>query len=74
MINRISIDPNVHHGQGCILGTRISVSEIVRMLANGNSVEQLLTEYPLLSREDVYAALDHPATLTEKQVTLLSYV
>ena len=69
MKNRITIDPNIHHGQACIRGTRISVSQIVRMLANGDSINQLLKEYPTLTREDIYAALEYAATLAEEQVT-----
>lgn len=72
MNNRITIDPNVHHGQACIRGTRISVSQIVRMLANGDSIEQLLADYPSLTREDIYAALEYAAQLAEEQVTPLA--
>jgi transposase len=43
---RISIDPKICHGQACVKGTRIAVHQIVRMLANGDSVEDLLAEYP----------------------------
>jgi uncharacterized protein (DUF433 family) len=39
------------------------------MLANGDSVEDLLAEYPFLSREDVMASLDYAAGLAEEQVT-----
>ena len=74
MNNRIRIDPNVHHGQACIRGTRIPVAQIIRMFANGDSVEQLLAEYPSLTREDVYAALEYAATLAEEQVTPLSEI
>lgn len=72
MQKRITIDPNVHHGQACIRGTRISVSQIVRMLANGDSIEQLLADYPSLTREDIYAALEYAAQLAEEQVTPLA--
>lgn len=44
---RISINPNICHGQACVKGTRIPVHQIVRMLANGDTVEDLLAEYPL---------------------------
>ena len=67
--DRISIDPNVCHGQACIKGTRIPVHQIVRMLANNDTVEDLLGEYPSLSREDILACLDYAAALTEEQVT-----
>ena len=50
-------------------GTRIPVHQVVRMLANGDSVEDLLAEYPSLTREDVMACLDYAAELAEEQVT-----
>lgn len=56
---RISIDPNICHGQACVKGTRIPVHQIVGMLANGDTVEDLLSEYPSLSREDVFACLNY---------------
>ncbi len=69
MYERISIDPNVCHGQACVKGTRIPVHQIVRMLANGDTVDELLAEYPSLEREDIFACLDYAAALTEEQVT-----
>lgn len=68
-LDRISIDPNVAHGQACVRGTRIPVHQIVRMLANGDTVDELLAEYPSLSREDVMACLDYAASLAEEQIT-----
>jgi uncharacterized protein (DUF433 family) len=56
--DRISINPNICHGQACVRGTRMPVHQIVRMSANGDSVEDLLADYPYLSREDVMASLD----------------
>ena len=67
--DRISINSNICHGQACVKGTRIPVHQIVRMLANGDTVEDLLGEYPSLSREDVMASLDYAAALAEEQVT-----
>lgn len=66
---RISIDPNVCHGQACIKGTRIPVHQIVRMLANGDRIEQLLEDYPSLATEDIYACLNYAASLAEEQIT-----
>ena len=68
MDERLSIDPRVCHGQACIRGTRIPVHQIVRMLANGDTVEGLLEDYPSLEREDIQAALNYAATLAEEQV------
>ena len=67
--DRISIDPNTCHGQACIRGTRMPVHQVVRMLANGDSVEDLVAEYPFLSREDIMASLDYAAGLAEEQIT-----
>jgi uncharacterized protein (DUF433 family) len=67
--DRISINPNICHGQACVRGTRIPVHQIVRMLANGDTIEDLLTEYPSLTREDIMASLDYAAALAEEQVT-----
>ncbi len=67
--DRISINPNVCHGQACVKGTRMPVHQIVRMLASGDTVESLLAEYPSLSREDIMASLDYAAGLAEEQVT-----
>jgi uncharacterized protein (DUF433 family) len=67
--DRISINPSVCHGQACVKGTRMPVHQIVHMLANGDTVEDLLSEYPYLSREDIMASLDYAAGLAEEQVT-----
>lgn len=64
MYKRISIDPRVCHGQACIKGIRIPVHQIVRMLANGDTIEELLVEYPSLKRKDILACLDYTAALS----------
>jgi uncharacterized protein (DUF433 family) len=69
MYERISVDSRVCHGQACVRGTRIPVHQIVRMLANGDTVEELLEDYPSLEREDILACLDYAAALAEEQVT-----
>ena len=71
MDERITIDPKVCHGQACIKGTRIPVHLILRMLANGDTIEDLLTEYPSPTREDILACFDYAASLAEEQVTPL---
>ena len=68
MIERISIDPKICHGQACIKGTRIPVHQILHMLANGDTAEELLEEYPSIEREDILACLEYAASITEEQV------
>ncbi len=74
MFERISIDPKVCHGEACIKGTRIPVHLIVRMLANGDTIEELLEDYPSLERTDILACLDYAAALAEEQVTPIEVV
>ncbi|MFQ6035587.1 MAG: DUF433 domain-containing protein [Sedimentisphaerales bacterium] len=69
MNERITIDPNICHGQACIKGTRIPVHQIIAMLANGDTIEELLKEYPSLKRDDILACLDYAACLAEEQIT-----
>jgi uncharacterized protein (DUF433 family) len=64
MLERIFIDPRVCHGQACIKGTRIPVCQIVRMLANGETLDTLLQAYPTIQREDILACLEYAAALT----------
>ena len=69
MHERILIDSKVCHGQSCIKGTRIPVHQIVGMLANGDTIEDLLNEYPSLKRDDILACLNYVASLAEEQIT-----
>lgn len=71
MNSAIVIEPSICHGQACVRGTRIPVAQIVRMMANGDTVEVLLAEYPGLMRADINACLEYAAMLAEEQVTPL---
>ena len=68
MLERITVDPKICHGQACIKGTRIPVYQILHMLANGDSIEELLKEYPSLKRDDILACIEYAAELTEEQI------
>jgi uncharacterized protein (DUF433 family) len=67
MYERISINPNVCHGQACIKGTRIPVYLILKMLANGDTIEELLEDYPSITREDILACLAYAGELAEDE-------
>ena len=68
MLHRISIDSKICHGQACIKGTRIPVYRILHMLANGDTIDDLLEEYPSITREDILACIEYAAELTEEQI------
>ena len=74
MNDRISIDSRICHGQACIKGVRIPVHQIIRMLANGDKIEDLLEDYPSLKTDDIYACLDYAASLAEEQITPIENV
>jgi uncharacterized protein (DUF433 family) len=61
--DRISIDPEIHHGKPCIKGTRVPVSVIVGTIAEGHTPERIIESWPQLSREDVEAALRFAAVV-----------
>jgi uncharacterized protein (DUF433 family) len=67
LLARITIDPSRMHGRPCIRGLRITVSDVLDLLATGQSREMILQEYPYLERADIDAVLafaarqaDHP--------------
>ena len=66
---RIEINPDIMTGKPVIRGTRIPVELVVRMLAQGMTAKDILTEYPHLTRMDVQAALLYAAeNLEESEV------
>ena len=69
MNERISINAKICHGQACIKGTRIPVSQILAMLANGDSIDGLLKAYPSIERDDILACLEYASLLAEEQIT-----
>jgi uncharacterized protein (DUF433 family) len=56
---RIEINPEVIVGKPIIKGTRISVEFILELLANGWDTEQILKNYPQLTKEDILAAIEY---------------
>lgn len=53
----ITIDPQKRGGKPTIRGMRITVYDILKMLASGMSFEQVLSDFPELNRDDIFAAL-----------------
>jgi uncharacterized protein (DUF433 family) len=68
LLKRISINPQVCFGKPCIRGTRIWVSLILDQLAGGTPVEELLNNYPQLTREDILAAIAYGAEASRERI------
>ena len=64
MNKRISISAGICHGKPVIKGTRVLVSNILGALASGETIEEVLEDYPNITREDIYAALDFGSILS----------
>lgn len=56
-MDRIVIEPDICNGQPTIRGTRIAARTVLEFLAAGDSIEEVLGEYPALTREDVLACI-----------------
>lgn len=57
MADRVVVDPNIMLGKPVIKGTRITVEIILEKLAAGETVEEILEDYPRLKIEDIRAVL-----------------
>lgn len=57
VVRRITIDPDRMRGLPCIRDTRVTVDAVLGQLAAGQSVEQILSNYPYLEVEDILAAV-----------------
>ena len=66
----ISVDPEIHHGEPCITGTRIPVSMIVGSVADGMSFDEIIDSYPQLKQESIKAALAYAADIVRQEVFL----
>ena len=61
MTGRIEINPDVMQGKPVIRNTRVAVELLLRKLAEGATIEQLLDAYPRLTADDVRACLAYAA-------------
>jgi len=55
----INADPNIMLGKPVIRGTRITVELVLQKIAAGQTIDQILSDYPHLTREGVVAALEY---------------
>jgi uncharacterized protein (DUF433 family) len=60
-MERITLEPGKRGGRPCIRGLRISVYDVLSMLSNGMSQDEVLDDFPELTREDILAALAYAA-------------
>ena len=68
LLERITIEPGKCRGRPCIRGTRMRVSDLLELLANGASTEEVLADHPSLQHDDVLAAIAYAAVQTSHAV------
>ena len=71
MSERITVQPDLCNGRPVIRGTRITAQSVLEFLAAGDSVEDVLEEYPSLTRADVQACLDYATRLMGNHYSLV---
>ncbi len=67
-LNRITLDPEVMGGQPCIRGLRIPVSMIIKLIASGKTVKEIIENYPELEEEDVKQSLEYAAWMVSERI------
>ncbi|HZZ41355.1 MAG TPA: DUF433 domain-containing protein [Tepidisphaeraceae bacterium] len=68
LLSRITLEPGKCGGQPCIRGKRIRVADILELLANGASYEEILHDYAFLERDDILAAISYAANQIDHPV------
>jgi len=63
LLSRIIVDPKIMVVKPIIKGTRIPVEQVLRLLGQGLTPEQILKDYPHLTKDDILAALIYAAKI-----------
>jgi uncharacterized protein (DUF433 family) len=75
MNNRITVDSNIHFGKPCVAGTRITVQNVLELLNEGVTFEQITRDYyPDLSTEDIRACVQYAIALVATEEVHLTAV
>jgi uncharacterized protein (DUF433 family) len=67
LLSRITVDPKIMVGKPTIRGMRITVEQILRALAGGIAVNELLQDYPELEKEDIQAVFAYAVNLVDEE-------
>jgi uncharacterized protein (DUF433 family) len=62
-IDRIEMNPAVCHGRPVVRGTRVLVSQVLGALSGGDSIDDVLADYPALCAEDIRAVFAFAGSL-----------
>ncbi len=62
----IEINPQIRFGKPCVKGTRISVYDVLSWLASGMSIDDIISDFPQLTRDQILACLSYSADKERK--------
>lgn len=71
-LDRITQQPDIMGGKACIRGMRVTVGMIVGQIGAGYTIEEILTDYPYLEREDILQAIKYAAWRAEEREIMLA--
>lgn len=71
-LDRITQQPEVMGGKACIRGMRVTVGMVLSQIGAGQSVEDVLADYPYLEREDIMQAIRYAAWRAEEREVKLA--
>ncbi len=71
-LDRITQQPGMMGGKACIRGMRVTVGMIVGQIGAGQSIDDILADYPYLEREDILQALRYAAWRAEEREVQLA--
>ena len=61
LLDRITVDPAIRFGKPCVRGTPITAGDVLGYLAGGMSEDQVLGDFPQLTKDDIRACLAYAA-------------
>lgn len=64
---KIIIDPKIMLGKPIIAGTRITVEHVLKLVAQGMAIEEILEDYPHLTKKDIKACLSYASKKIEEE-------
>lgn len=70
ILKRIEINPKIMGGKPVIKGTRVTVVAILKRLAEGLEIKEILEEYPYLKKEDILAAVAYAAKILGEETVI----
>ncbi|MEI6512464.1 MAG: DUF433 domain-containing protein [bacterium] len=68
MFDRITYNTQVMGGKATIRGLRITVGQVVNLVANGMTISEIILEYPDLEADDIRQALQYAASLADDEI------